>query len=151
MDIYIKYSNGSMVVHLKEFLADRNISRVKKLLKIIRGSFTPECENQIREYIKEWLGEYEQVQSVHEKYITGYEEKIKFCQKQIKNCTLNRDKFKRSTPKCKSPGWENYNSHVKQFREEQSSLEKSLRYHRSEYNQNVRTKTFYEKILEIIT
>ena len=46
MDLEIRYENGSMTVHLEEFLNIRSIAKVRKLLKLIRSSFTPECEQQ---------------------------------------------------------------------------------------------------------
>ena len=48
MDIEIRYENGSMTVHLDEFMTCRSISKVRELVKIIRKSSTPECENAIR-------------------------------------------------------------------------------------------------------
>ena len=53
MDLEIRYENGSMTVHLEEFLNIRSITEVRKLLKLIRSSFTPECEQQIKEFVQE--------------------------------------------------------------------------------------------------
>lgn len=50
MDLEIRYENGSMTVHLEEFLSERRIAKVRKLLKVIRSSFTPECEQQMKEF-----------------------------------------------------------------------------------------------------
>lgn len=49
-DIMIKYNNGRMLIHLNEFYSCRNITKVKKLVKLIRQSYTPECEEQMKEY-----------------------------------------------------------------------------------------------------
>lgn len=62
MDLEIRYENGSMTVHLEEFLNIRSITKVRKLLKLIRSSFTPECEQQIKEFIQEQAEQFEQVQ-----------------------------------------------------------------------------------------
>ena len=53
MDLEIRYENGSMTVHLEEFLNIRSIAKVRKLLKLIRSSFTPECEQQIKEFVQD--------------------------------------------------------------------------------------------------
>lgn len=62
MDLEIRYENGSMTVHLEEFLSERRIAKVRKLLKVIRSSFTPECEQQMKEFIQEQTEQFEQVQ-----------------------------------------------------------------------------------------
>lgn len=146
MDLKIKYENGSMTVHLENFLNYHNISKVKKLVKIIRSSFTPECEGIIREYIEQEIEQFEPRQREISKYIVGYTGKVKFCQAQLDNCTANRDRYKRN-----SDGWKHYNNHVKQFRQELKEIKSSLRSRQSEYDKNIRNKDFYKKVLEIIT
>ena len=71
MDLEIRYENGSMTVHLEEFLNIRSIAKVRKLLKLIRSSFTPECEQQIKEFVQDWIEQFEQKQLETERYITG--------------------------------------------------------------------------------
>ena len=51
-DLTIRYDNGQMIIHLEEFLACRNISKVRKLLKIIARSDTPEMTEQIQSHIE---------------------------------------------------------------------------------------------------
>lgn len=84
MDLEIRYENGSMTVHLEEFLNIRSIAKVRKLLKLIRSSFTPECEQQIKEFVQDWIEQFEQKQLETERYITGYEQKVSYCQKQLR-------------------------------------------------------------------
>ena len=112
MDLEIKYEHGSMVIHLENFLDCRNISKVKKLVKIIRNSFTPECEDKIREYVEQEIEQFEPKQQENQRYIIGYTEKVKFCQKQLDNALYNRNQYKKSTPLHKSDGWEHYNCYV---------------------------------------
>lgn len=91
MDLEIKYEHGSMVIHLEKFLDCRSISKVKKLVKIIRNSFTPECEDKIREYVEQEIEQFEPKQQENQRYIIGYTEKVKFCQKQLDNALHNRN------------------------------------------------------------
>ena len=70
MDLEIKYEHGSMTIHLEEFLNCRSISKVRKLVKIIRSSYTPECEQQIKEFLQEWVEQYELRQKENSLYIT---------------------------------------------------------------------------------
>lgn len=151
MDLEIRYENGLMTVHLEEFLSCRSISKVKKLLKLIRISFTPECEQQMKEFILNWIERFEQKQLENEQYITGYTEKVKFCQKQLDNALYNRNQYKKSTPLHKSDGWEHYNAYVKQFRQEMQEIKALLRFRQSDFDKNIRNKEFYKKVLQIIT
>lgn len=52
----IRYSgtghSGVMTVDLDRFFAGRKITKVKKLLRLIRSSDSPEAEEQVREYVK---------------------------------------------------------------------------------------------------
>lgn len=83
MDLEIRYENGSMMVHLEEFLNIRSITKVRKLLKLIRSSFNPECEQQIKEFVQEQTEQFEQVQKEHSIYIEGYTQKVKYAEQQI--------------------------------------------------------------------
>lgn len=145
MELEIKYEHGSMVIHLENFLDCRNLSKVKKLVKIIRGSFTPECEDKLRRYVEQEIEQFEPKQKENSKYIIGYTEKVKFCQKQLDNSITNRSKYKRN-----SDGWKHYNTFVKQFRQEMKELKTLLRSRQREFDKNVKNKEFYKKVLQII-
>lgn len=122
MDLEIKYENGSMTVHLEEFLNIRSITKVRKLLKLIRSSFTPECEQQIKEFVQEQAEQFEWVQKEHSIYIEGYTQKVKYAEQQIrqtkhrisqiqtgvKNAQLLRDSHRKNTKV-----WKNSNADVK--------------------------------------
>ena len=133
MDLEIRYENGSMTVHLEEFLNIRSITKVRKLLKLIRSSFTPECEQQIKEFIQEQAEQFEWVQKEHSIYIEGYTQKVKYVEQQIrqtkhrisqiqrgvKNAQLLRDSHRKNTKV-----WTNCNLTVKFYR----VLRKNTRY-----------------------
>lgn len=146
MDLKIKYENGSMIIHLENFLNCHSISKVKKLVKIIRGSFTPEYENMFRKYVEQEIERFEPRQREISRHIIGYERKVKFCQTRLDRCTASRDRYKRN-----SDGWKHYNSQVKEFRQELKEMQSSLRSRQSEYDKNIKNKDFYKKVLEIIT
>lgn len=131
MDLEIRYENGSMTVHLEEFLNIRSIAKVRKLLKLIRSSFTPECEQQIKEFVQDWIEQFEQ--------------------KQLRDALYTRDSYKKSTPLHKSEGWDRWNEEVKGCRKELAEVKTLLRSYQSRYNSNIRNKDFYKKVLENIT
>lgn len=138
MDLEIRYENGSMTVHLEEFLNIRSITKVRKLLKLIRSSFTPECEQQIRE-----------TQHIISQIQTG-----------VKNSQLLRDSHRKNTKV-----WKNRNADVKKYRErlkeprntlkeqkkELKELKFLLRSRQQSFDRNIRNKDFYKKVLENIT
>lgn len=145
MDIEIRFENGWMGVHLDRFLEGASISQVKKLVKIIRNSSTPECEDAIREFIGQEMEQFELRQEECERYIIGYTEKVIFCQRQIDNSTTNRDKYKRNTD-----GWKHYNAFVKDFKQEMKELKTKLQLWKRERDRNFRNNDFYKKVLQII-
>lgn len=146
MDLTIKWGNGSMTVHLKEFLSCRNISKVKKLVKLIHQSVNPDDIGKVRMFIEQEIEQFEPRQKEDVRYIVGYREKVKFSQKQIDNCTQNRSRFKKN-----SDGWKHYNELVKSFREENRELKAALREKQKDFDDCSRNKIFYQKCLEIIS
>ncbi len=145
MELKIKYVNGSMTIYLENFLSWQNISKVKKLVKIIRSSYTPECEGKIREYVEQEMEQFEPRQQDNEKHIARCAEKIKSCQKKLDNYTAIRDKSKKG-----SDGWKKHNQCVGQARKELRETKQLLRSRQADYNSNIRKKEFYQKVLKII-
>lgn len=151
MELKIKYENGSMTVHLEEFLNCRSISKVKKLVKLIRHSVNPDDVGKIRMFIEQEIEQFEPKQQENQRYIIEYTEKVKFCQKQLDNALYNRSQYKKSTPLHKSDGWEHYNVYVKQLRQEMREIKARLRSRQSDVDKNIRNKEFYKKVRQIIT
>lgn len=91
--------NGQMQIHLKEFLTGdgRRITDLKKLLKIIRQSDTPDEEQKILNFVQNFLSDYNDARHNAEISKIGYERKVAFCQYQVEVLSDNRDKFKRNT------------------------------------------------------
>ena len=174
MDLEIRYENGSMTVHLEEFLSERRITKVRKLLKVIRSSFTPECEQQMKEFIQEQTEQFEQVQKEHSIYIEGYTQKVKYAEQQImqtkhrisqiqtgvKNLQFVRDSHRKNTKV-----WKDCNANVKKQRErlkepratlkaqneELKELKALLRSRQQSFDRNIRNKKFYKKVMQEIT
>lgn len=150
MDLQIRFENGLMVIHLREFLNARNITNVRKLLKIIRRSYTPECEQQIREFIESEFEGLNEKQAESRRYVTGYEQKIRYCQGQLQYALNARDSCKKSTPLYRSEEWEKWNEKVKATKEELTELKKVLHSYESGYSRNIQNRGFYKKVLENI-
>lgn len=174
MDLEIRYENGSMTVHLEEFLNIRSIAKVRRLLKLIRSSFTPECEQQIKEFVQEQAEQFEQVQKEHSIYIEGYAQKIKYAEQQIRQTQhiisqiqidVEKLQFIRDSHRKNTKVWKNCNVDVKKQRErlkeprntlkeqkeELKELKFLLRSRQQSFDRNIRNKDFYKKVLENIT
>ena len=146
MDLEIRYEHGSMTVHLEEFLSMHSISKVRKLLKIIRCSYTPECEQQMKDFIQEQIEQYEPKQRQNNISIIGYEQEVRHCEQRLKDTICTRDGAKKN-----SNSWKLYNEAVKEVRKELAELKRLLNFCRSNYNRKVRNNKFYKKVLENIT
>ena len=174
MDLEIKYENGSMTVHLEEFLNDRSITKVRKLLKVIRSSFNPECEQQMKEFIQEQTEQFEQVQKEHSIYIEGYTQKVRYAEQQIRQTKhiisqiqtdVAKLQFIRDSHRKNTKVWKDCNADVKKQRErlkeprailkaqneELKELKALLRSRQQSFDRNIRNKVFYKKVLENIT
>ena len=174
MDLKIKYENGSMIVHLEELLNCRSISKVKKLLKVIRCSYTPEGEQQIKEFVQSALEQFEQVQKEHSIYIERYMQKIRNAEQQIRQTKhiisqiqsdVSKLQFIRDSHRKNTKVWKNCNTDVKKQKEclkepretlkeqneELKELKTLLKSRQHAFDSNIRNKEFYKKVLQIIT
>lgn len=153
-DIEIKYEHGSMVIHLDNFLSDGKIAKVRKLLKLIRQSYTPECEDQIKEYLMQRVMSKDQFhadQVALAGKITNIESNIYNLEKRLKAAMLNRNMFKKSTLIHKNEDWEKWNEQVNGYRESLRESKKILAAVNRQYKQNVKDRAFYKKAMEEIT
>lgn len=153
-DIEIKYEHGSMVVHLENFLSDGKITKVRKLLKVIRQSYTPECEDQIIEFVMQRVTNKEQFHSDQVALagkITNIESNIDQLERRLKGATISRNAFKKSTQIHKNKDWEMWNEQIISIRESLRESKKILAAVNREYKQNVKDRAFYKKVIEEIT
>lgn len=146
MDLKIKFDNGSMMVHLDAFLDCRSIGKVKKLLKLIQQSYTPDAVNELKEFVEQELGQFEPRMKEDRNYYIGYESKLKFDEQNLEKCRYNRDRYKRDTN-----GWKHYNELMTEFRQEIRETKLQMKQKKSDYNTCVKNKAFYKKVLEIIS
>lgn len=146
MDLYIKYGNGSMVIHLEAFLDCRSIGKVKKLVKLIQQSYTPDALDKLKEFIEQEIEQFEPRMKEDANYYVGYKPKLKFSEQNLEKCLNDRSRYKRGTD-----GWEHYNELVKEFRQEIKETKLQMKQRKSDFDACVKNKAFYEKVLEIIS
>lgn len=146
------------IVNLSD-IGDSEARITAKVLGCSRRSFEDEFDFyflpclQLKKYkfVQDWIEQFEQKQLETERYITGYEQKVSYCQKQLRDALYTRDSYKKSTPLHKSEGWDRWNEEVKGCRKELAEVKTLLRSYQSRYNSNIRNKDFYKKVLENIT
>jgi hypothetical protein len=147
MDLIIDYDKGSMLIHLEEFLNFGSITKVRKLVKLIHQSVNPDDIGKLRTFIEQELEQIDLRKKENERYIVGYEDKMRFCHKQLENCIYTRDHFLKKG----SREWVHYNLHVKQHRQELKEIKALLNSKKSDCNRFIRNKQFYVKCLENIS
>lgn len=145
MTLEIKYENGSMTIHLEQFLGCRSISKVKKLVKLIRQSYTPNESEKIVNFIEKSMETYEADLKLVKSKIIGYESKVKIAKSYLDKSIMYRGKCTRNS----SP-WKYHNNYVKQYREELKELQQLLREENKKLNNLKRNKIFYDDCLIVL-
>lgn len=141
-DLTIRYDNGQMIIHLEEFLACRNISKVRKLLKIIARSDTPEMTEQIQSHIEHRIKWLDDVGKIYANQYVKFVETVKQVEQEVNRLVQLRSRYKK-----KSDEWTHYNDRVKESRERLREVKTSMRNSKKEFDDTIRDKKFFEKLL----
>ncbi len=141
-DLTIRYDNGQMIIHLEEFLACRNISKVRKLLKIIARSDTPEMTEQIQSHIEHRIKWLDDVGKISANQYVKFVETVKQVEQEVNRLVQLRSRYKK-----KSDEWTHYNDRVKESRERLREVKASMRNSKKEFDDTIRDKKFFEKLL----
>jgi hypothetical protein len=142
----IKYHRGQMQVNLAEFMQNQTLSKINKLLKVIRSSYTPEQEEVIAAYCKDFLAGYEQQQKTLANLVVQYRTRAKELEPEIEKMKKFRDGSKRNGKRYKY-----YQEQINIVRGKVSDEMAFVRKHTAEFKQNERLKVKYEKVLENIS
>lgn len=141
-DLTIRYDNGQMIIHLEEFLACRNISKVRKLLKIIARSDTLEMTEQIQIHIEHRIKGLDDVGKISANQYVKFVETVKQVEQEVNRLVQLRSRYKK-----KSDGWTHYNDRVKESRKRLREVKASMRNSKKEFDDTIRDKKFFEKLL----
>ena len=144
-DLEIKYDHGVMVIHLEEFLECRSISKVRKLVKVIQRSHTPELIEQMQQDVKEGVAGADAAARIAAKNTVNLTEKKKALERDIIMYKDMRSKFKKS-----QNGWDKYNKLLKRDREELKATKQVLSSETRTFSECIKNKVFYEKLLSEI-
>ena len=148
VDLEIKKDNfdshWKMQIHLREFLSDRSITQVRKLVNYIRESDTPDEEKKILNYVQEYLNNADDEIDAWEKKRIGYEQKVKFAEKELKSATEYRNTFKKNTKAYKDAA-----VHVKSAKDELKAIKSRLYIVRHTIDDILKNVMFCQKVIEI--
>lgn len=138
-------NKGEIKIIVQSFLEQQMIIKIKKLLKIIRVSNTPEAEQVIANYCRQWLAEYEAEQKTLVNKHVDLKEKAKkiesdivYDQRIMDRCSKNTELYKK------------YAKLLKSKKKELAIVNAAVRSSLSEFNRNQKSKSKYENILAFI-
>ena len=141
-DLIIKYDHGQMLIHLEEFLSCRKIAKVRKLLKLIERSETPELTEQIQSHIEQKLKGLDDIAKTWATIHVRCKEEAKQTEHELNRWVQLRSGYKKN-----SEGYKHYHENVKNSREELKKAKEKMRNSKKEFDDTMRDRTFFEKLL----
>lgn len=142
-DITIKYDHGQMLIHLEEFLSCRNISKVRKLIKLINQSDDPDIVNQIKDHVQYRMKGLDDIAMIAENRIDRNKAEVKDAEMNVQHWLYLRSQHKKG-----SNGYKHYMTNVKESRDILKEKKKAdLRSAEKEYKDSIRDKEFFSKLL----
>lgn len=143
--IFIKYENGEMRINLEEFLCyscNRSISKVRKLVKIINNSYTPEVIDDMKKFIEQRMNTTDTIIETAREHYWVFNDEVKKYEKRLDSVVTHRGIYKRNTE-----GWKYYNKQVKEIRENLRTAKVNMRAAKGQFNDTVRMKKLLHKII----
>lgn len=151
LDFNGKWDSYHMVVDLTKFMETRSITRMRKLMRYIRESDTPEELTKISDWIQDFLGRYESDQRDRKRLIDLYVRKVKFLEIELDRGIHLRDNLQHYiTFRKVNPDYAEVNERVNVVREELKRTKEQIRYTEREYIRCERMKDFVTKVSEVI-
>lgn len=143
--LIIKYFSGCMTINLPVFIGQHKITAVRKLLKVIRSSDTPECEQKLVDWIIASSDEddYNREQKNLANRVVDEREEKHNLEYQISGIELQREKFKKAsiTYKQLSVTLRDKKKQLMQCKSRISCAE-------SRFKENQRNMDFYKTVLQ---
>lgn len=134
-----------MRINLEEFLCcscNRSISKVRKLVKIINNSYTPEVIEDMKKFIEQRINTTDTIIETAREHCLVFDDEVKKYEKRLDSVVAHRANYKRNTD-----GWKYYNKQVKEVRENLRTAKVNMRAAKSQFNDTVRMKNFFIKLL----
>lgn len=151
LDFKGKWDSYHMIVDLTKLMETRSMTRMRKLVKYIRESDTPEELTKISDWIQDFLGSYESDQRDRKRLIDSYVKKVKFFEIELNRDIHLRDNLQHYIAFRKvNPDYAEVNERVKAVRGELKRTKEQIRYAERGYNRCERMKDFVRKVSEVV-
>lgn len=144
--VFYNQGKGEMNVRVDEFIQHQTISKIKKLINLIRTSEKPDTEQIIVDWCKKWLSLYESEQKTHANLHVHYMDKMHEFERDAEISRTLRDSYKK-----KSQGYKNYAEQMKGHQEKAREARTSANSHKRNFQENERIKEKIDKVLEFIS
>ena len=134
-----------MQINLEEFLCyscNRSISKVRKLVKIINNSYTPEVIEDMKKFIEQRMNTTDTIIETAREHCLVFNDEVKKYEKRLDSVVAHRANYKRNTD-----GWKYYNKQVKEVRENLRTAKVNMRAAKYQFDDTVRMKNFFIKLL----
>ena len=134
-----------MRINLEEFLCyscNRSISKVRKLVKIINNSYTPEVIEDMKKFIEQRMNTTDTIIETAREHYWVFNDEVKKYEKRLDSVVTHRGIYKRNTE-----GWKYYNEQVKEVRENLRTAKVNMRAAKHQFDDTVRVKNFFIKLL----
>lgn len=150
------YGKGNMRIDANAFLSMRNIAKVRKMLKTIRASDTPEQEKVLKDHIEQFLSATVGAKKAYANKVVDWgtkaaeeQQKLEQIQLELEKVTAHRNSQTRnSSPwKCWNEQMKKVKSLVKQQKEKIRFAENQKRDYMNNFRTVQRNEVFCKKLL----
>lgn len=151
LDFKGKWDNYHMTIDLTKFMQDRGVTRMKKLIKYIRESETPEELEKIKAWMDDFLETYEDKQKEKSKEMSAYVIKVKYCEKELNKEVKIREGTRHFIAFGQvDPAYAEINERIMDRRGELRGLKRDIKDIKKEFNDYEKLKDYVKKIYGLV-
>ena len=153
------YGKGKMTVYPDSFLRTGTAAQIKKLIKYMRESDTPEVLDEVRKYFEQFNEDYEPAQRKDANIYVALESKVNLAKRQKDELVAYIIRLKEYKKRLKrsNPQWNTLNeqmkrreAELKEFKEELQSIKKDMRKAKDDFESRKRLKDKFDRFTELL-
>lgn len=140
-----------MMINLDEVMKDKNITRLRKIIKCIRESDNPDEIGKIRMWMDKFLAESDEAQMCRLDRKKDYEREIQQKEVELNQAVLLRKKTKRwESFGIESREYRKVNEYVKYIRTRIKGLKSNVRKAEKDFDEHLKMKQFVQKAYKFV-
>lgn len=153
------WDKGKMTVYPDAFFKTGSTPQVKKLIKYMRESDTPEVLDEVRKYFEQFNEDYEPAQKKDANIYVALESKVNLAERQKNELVAYIVRLKECKKRLKrsNPQWITLNeqmkrreAELKEFKEELQSIKKDMRKAKDDFESRKRLKDKFDRFTELL-